>query len=88
MKNKNLVKEISPNYLVRQKLPPTLLIHGTADGNSPYPAAEKFKSEADKFGNSVTLYSLDGAGHFIWFDPKYAGQVSKARENFLRELGF
>jgi len=87
LKNKNLVKEISPNYLVRQKLPPTLLIHGTADGNSPYPAAEKFKSEADSVGNSVTLHSLDGAGHFIWFG-KYSEQVSKARENFLRELGF
>lgn len=88
LKDKNLVREISPNYLVKKNLPPTLLIHGTADGNAPYAAAEKFKSEANKFGNSVKLHTLEGARHFIWFDPKFTAEVSKAREDFLKELGF
>ncbi len=88
LKNKNLVKEISPNHLVRQNLPPTLLIHGTADHNCDYATAKTFKDKADKTGNSVKFHSLEDAGHFIWFDPKYAGQVSKVRDGFLRELGF
>ena len=65
LKDKNLVKEISPNHLVKKGLPPTLLIHGTADRNCPYPTAEDFKREADKAGKSVRLNSLEGAGHFI-----------------------
>ncbi len=88
LKNKNLVKEISPNHLVRQNLPPTLLIHGTADHNCDYATAKTFKDKPDKTGNSVKFHSLEDAGHFIWFDPKYAGQVSKVRDVFLRELGF
>lgn len=88
LKDKNLVKEISPNHLVKKNLPPTLLIHGTADRNCPYSTAEYFKSEMDKASDSVKLYSLEGAGHFIWFDPKFVGQVSKVRDDFLRELGF
>ena len=88
LKDKNLVKEISPNHLIKKNLPPTLLIHGTADRNVSYTTAETFKSEADKISNNVKLYPLDSAGHFIWFDPKFAKQVSKIRENFLSDLEF
>jgi len=88
LKDKNLVKEISPNHLIKKNLPPTLLIHGTADRNVSYTTADTFKSAAEKIINNVKLYPLDSAGHFIWFDPKFAKQVSKIREDFLSELGF
>ncbi len=90
LKDKNLAKEISPNHLLKTKLPPTLIIHGTSDGNVPFSTAETFKKEADKLGigENIKFYTLRDAPHYIWFDPRYSKQVSKIREDFLKDLGF
>jgi acetyl esterase/lipase len=89
LKDKNLVKEISPDYLIKKNLPPTLIIHGTDDQNVPYSSAQKFVTEMIKAGNSsIEFQSLKGAGHFIWFDPKYSPEVSKLRSGFLTKLGY
>ena len=87
-KDKNLVKEISPNYLVKKGMPPTLVIHGTNDHNVPYSTAKKFAEEMTKVGNDFEFKTLDGAEHFIWYDPKYSQQVSKSRSDFLQKLGY
>jgi acetyl esterase/lipase len=87
LKNKNLVKEISPVYLINKSLPPTLLIHGTEDGNVPYSMAKKF---ADEMTNSskIELRTLKGAGHFIWFDPNFAPEVWRLRTEFLNRWSY
>ena len=89
LKNENLVKEISPNYLTKKSMPPTLIIHGTGDQNVPYSTAQKFVTDMTQTGNStIEFQTLEGAGHFIWFDPKYSSEVSRLRSKFLAKLGY
>jgi acetyl esterase/lipase len=89
LKDKNLVKEISPDYLFKNNFPPTLIIHGTDDQNVPYSTAQKFVTGLTKSGNSkIEFHSIKGAGHFIWFDPKYSSEVSRLRNEFLTKLGY
>lgn len=89
LKDKNLVKEISPDYLFKNNFPPTLIIHGTDDQNVPYSTAQKFVTGLTKTGNSkIEFHSIKGAGHFIWFDPKYSSEVSRLRNEFLTKLGY
>ena len=88
LKDKSIVKEISPNYLVKKNMPPTLIIHGTNDGNVPYPTAKMFAEEMNKAGNNFEFKSLEGAKHFIWFDPKYSSEISRIRNEFLAKLGY
>ena len=86
LKNKELVKEISPNHLEKRNMPPLLAIHGTNDGSCPYWTAVKFKDEAEKINTNFKFHELTGAGHFIWYDPKYVEQISKWRKDFLSKL--
>ncbi len=89
LKNKNLVKEISPDYLFKKNFPPTLIIHGTDDKNVSYSTAQKFVTGMAKTGNNtIEFESLKGAGHFIWYDPKYSSEVSRLRGEFLNKLGY
>ncbi|RAJ05017.1 acetyl esterase/lipase [Chitinophaga skermanii] len=88
LRNKNSVKEISPNYLVNAGLPPTLLIHGTADSTAPFVAAKYFFDHTKQAGNAnLEFVPLEGAGHFITSDPKYAGEVEKLRAVYLSRFG-
>lgn len=85
--DENLVKEISPNYLIKKGLPPTLIIHGTNDRNVPYSTAKEFVDKMKLEGNDIEFHSLDGAGHFIWWG-QYGKQVSEIRNNFLEKIGY
>lgn len=89
LKDKNLVKEISPGYLIKKNFPSILVIHGTDDQNVPYSTAQKFVTGMTKSGNStIEFQSLKGAGHFIWYEPKYSSEVSRLRSEFLTKLGY
>jgi dipeptidyl aminopeptidase/acylaminoacyl peptidase len=88
LKDKDLAKTISPNYLVRKGLPPVLIIHGTSDGNVPYNTAKTFAEEMTAAGNPIEFHSLTDATHFIWLDPKFATTVSDIRVAFLRKRGY
>ena len=88
LKNKELVKQISPNHLEKKNMPPLLMIHGTNDQSCPYWTAKQFKDELEKTNGTFEFNQLDGAGHFIWYDPKYTGQISKWRKDFLLKLGY
>lgn len=88
LKDKNIVKQISPNHLPKQGMPPTLLIHGMNDRNVPYPSAAAFATEMEQAGNNFEFHPLEEAGHFIWYDPKYAATVGKLRSDFLKKLGY
>ena len=89
LKDKNLVKEISPDYLFKKNFPPALIIHGTDDKNVSYSTAQKFVTGMAKTGNNtIEFESLKGAGHFIWYDPKYSPEISRLRSEFLNKLGY
>lgn len=86
-KDENLVKTISPNYLIKKGLPPTLIIHGTNDRNVPYSTAKEFVDKMKLEGNDIEFHSLEGAGHFIWWG-QYGKQVSEIRSKYLEKLGY
>lgn len=86
--DENLVKEISPNYLVKKGLPPTLIIHGTNDKNVPYNTAEQFVKLMTQAGNNIEFHPLEGAHHFIWYDDRFSSQVSILKKEFLEKLGY
>ncbi len=85
--DENLVKEISPNYLIKKGLPPTLIIHGTNDRNVPFSSAKEFVDKMKLEGNDIEFHPLEGAGHFIWWG-QYGKQVSEIRSKFLEKLGY
>lgn len=85
--DENLVKEISPNYLINKDLPPTLIIHGTNDRNVPYSTAKEFLDKMKLEGVDIEFHELEGAGHFIWWG-QYSKQVSEIRSDFLDNLGY
>lgn len=86
--DKNLVKGISPNHLVRKNLPPALLIHSSVDQNVPYASAQDFATLSHAAGNQVELKTLEEGGHFIFDHPKYVGAVFSWRADFLKRLGY
>jgi len=88
LKNKELVKEISPNHLVRKNIPPLLLAHGTNDQSCPFWTVEEFKKEMEAHGNTFEFHVLEGADHYIWYNPKFSGQISSWRKEFLSKLEY
>jgi acetyl esterase/lipase len=81
-RDEGLVEEISPVYLVREGLPPVLIIHGTSDRNVAFSTAEVFVNRMKDAGNTVEFKVLEGANHYIWFG-EYAQLVSEKRKDFL-----
>ncbi|HZH66313.1 MAG TPA: alpha/beta hydrolase [Flavisolibacter sp.] len=82
------VKAISPLHLIQKGFPKALLIHGTNDRNCPYRSAKEFAARMKEAGNQdIELVSLEGASHFIWFDPRYSQEVSKYTQEFLKKQG-
>lgn len=87
-KDRKRVTQISPNHLNLQGMPPTLLIHGVNDQSVPYPSADIFAGRMKQAGNDFEFHPLTGAGHFIWYDPKFSSIVSGLRADFLKKLGY
>jgi dipeptidyl aminopeptidase/acylaminoacyl peptidase len=87
-KDEDIVKQISPLHLVKKIHTSFLIIHGTKDRNCPFPATEEFARKMKQVGNSIEFYPLEGAEHFIWYDPKYGSRVSAIRNDFLIKLGY
>jgi acetyl esterase/lipase len=88
LKNKDLVKQISPNFLVKKGMPPILALHGTDDGSVPFPSALAFEKAMKDAGNPLEFHAIPGAGHFIWFDRRYSGQVDSLQNAFLKKMGY
>ncbi len=85
--DESLVKEISPNFLIKKDLPPTLIIHGTNDRNVSFSSAKQFVDKMQLEGNNIEFIALEGAGHFIWWG-QYGKQVSEIRSNFLEKIRY
>ncbi|MBN9299855.1 MAG: alpha/beta hydrolase [Filimonas sp.] len=88
LKNKKLVEDISPNYTVDSRMPPTLIIHGKEDQNVPFASAVRFVEKMSAAGNNCQFKPIENGGHFIFFEPKYTPQVFAYRKDFLLKLGY
>ena len=82
-------RELSPVDHVKSGLPPTLLLHGTADTVTPFAGAALFRQRMEEAGNEVEFISYEGGvhGYFI-FDLGLFAQAMKQTEVFLRRHGF
>jgi len=88
LKDKNFVKKISPQQLLRKGLPPMLIIHGTNDKSVDYASAKTFVEEMKQLGNQFEFETLEGAPHHIWFDRRFSGKVANLRKEFLKKYGY
>ena len=88
LKDKSIVTKISPIHLLRKGIPPLIIIHGTNDQSVDYASAKEFADKMLKLGNDFEFHTIEGAPHYIWFDRRYNGQVSKLRNAFLLKYGY
>ncbi len=81
-------KSCSPIHNIRNGLPPSIVIHSTADNMCPFWTAQKFSEEMTKSGNKCKLVSIDGGGHFFVFDEQYREQLKNTMNDFLVSYGY
>jgi len=80
-----LARRVSPMSYVRRDLPPTLLIHGSADQVVPYSQALELHAALDKAGAPNELVTLKDREHFADFTPEDAHQAWTAIDAFLKK---
>jgi acetyl esterase/lipase len=88
--NEEAYRNASPHYLVKQRPPPFLIIHGTLDvgtarGQVPIEQSENFFQKLRRAGGDAELLKLDGAGHGFTHGGtnKYADQALAASASFF-----
>jgi acetyl esterase len=85
-----LATQLSPTSLVRSKLPPMLLFHGTADRIAPFAEVKKFRSRLRWRRNVCELLDYEQADHsFFNFNVNHADfeMTLAAADNFLVKHG-
>lgn len=87
MPNREVVKEISPNHLLKTSSTKMLLIHGNKDSNCPYETAKYFYNQMNSLGNDIELHTIEDATHFIWYG-KHQTEVSKITQEYIKKLQF
>ena len=87
VQNRDIVKEISPNHLLKKSDVKMLLIHGDKDRNCPYENAENFYKEMKSLGNDIELHTVKNAEHLIWYG-KHSAEVSKVTSEYIRSLNY
>ena len=65
------LKPISPQHHVREKLPPVLVLHGTADTTVPFKQAEAFAKAMKDAGNVCEVEAFEGRGHGFFNHPDF-----------------
>jgi acetyl esterase len=78
---------LSPMHHLREKLPPTLILHGKADKTVPYNTVEAYANAAKKLGNRCELIGYDGQPHGFFNAAKYA-ETLQAADDFLVSLKY
>lgn len=83
---------ISPVHHVREKLPPTIIFHGTADTAVPYATVELFAKRMNDAGNRCELVGFEGQPHGFFNagrgeDRMYRETVYRL-DRFLNSLGY
>lgn len=84
-------KRHSPSKLIRRKLPPMLMFHGTNDRVTPFKEAKKFASRMRFWGNRCKLVDFERADHSFFnfnFNQTYFELTIRAADDFLVDLGY
>lgn len=83
--------DVSPSHNLDESLPPTIVLHGTADRVVPYLTAEHFCDAARALGRTCRLVGYDGEGHGF-FNHGRSREMFQATmsevDRFLVELGW
>lgn len=81
-------RELSPVDHVVPGLPPTLLLHGTADTVTPFPGAERFHRLTTEVGNECEFIVHEGGRHgYFIFDLDLFAEAMRQTEAFLERHG-
>ncbi len=75
--NPEKVARANPITYVRADVPPFLIAHGDQDLLVPYRQSLLLMEALEKVGGDVTFYTVEGAGHGTFSDPKVA-ELTKA----------
>ena len=85
-----IAKRLSPTGLIRRKLPPMLLFHGTSDRITPFEEVEKFRRRMRWRGNACQIINFERADHsFFNFNVSHKNfeLTIGAADRFLVEHG-
>lgn len=88
VKDKSRLARISGVNIVKPNSPPCLVTHGSRDYGIPISEAEEFVKKMRPAGNLSEFKVLDGARHVPWLRPLYSTEAYKARQNFLKQIGY
>lgn len=81
-------RELSPVDRVKPGLPPTLLLHGTADAVTPFEGAVRFRDAMQAAGNACELVAHEGGRHgYFLFDLDLFARAMSTMEAFIRRHG-
>ena len=87
-----LARAASPLQQVRGKLPPTIILHGTADKTVPFEQATKFCAAMKQQGNACEVKAYEGREHDFFNFGRGDGADFKstlqATDDFLVALGY
>ncbi|MCH7714920.1 MAG: alpha/beta hydrolase [Gemmatimonadetes bacterium] len=81
-----IAQRVSPLTYIRRGLPPTITIHGDADGVVPYSHATRLQEALDEAGVPNKLVTIPGGGHG-GFSAEQSARAYAAIMDFLAEHG-
>ena len=70
----NKLRAVSPYYMLRERLPPFLLVHGDADQMVPYEQSTRFCKALQERGDECELYTVTGGLHGMGAWEKHTDQ--------------
>ena len=83
---------ISPYHNMVDKLPPTIIFHGTDDKGVPFITVELFTKRMHEFGNKCTLVAYQGEPHGFFNYGKKSNAIFvdtvHRMDEFLVSLGY
>ena len=81
----------SPAHQIQPRMPPTLILHGTADSVVPLENVQRFSAAMRKAGNACQLITYPGAEHGFFNagrDTSAYADTLERTDHFLTGLGF